>query len=194
MIAAPASGTRQYRGTDDGGENIRAKLLLSLKPGELAMERWVEVTFDCIPFRSVTRLDAPIDASPKYQAFCERLKAALQRHGSHNSYYLHHARCLFHLVNDDQVGLLEFSFEGTVLTGDDDLNCKRCDLEVQLLRETCDWLTQPVVEWFKETVKRAVACEFDRYIRAGDLDRAKERMERIERESDEGGGFVGMYL
>lgn len=158
------------------------------------MERWVDITFDCVPLRSITRFDVPIDASPKYQAFCERIKSAIDRHGKHNTYYLHNSSCLFHLINDDQDGLLEFSFEGTVLTNAEDIQCKTCDFDVQLRQETCSWLTQPVVDWFAETVKRAVACEFNRYIQAGDLQRAKERIERIEKESDEGGGFVGMYL
>ena len=63
-----------------------------------------------------------------------------------------------------------------------------------MLRETCDWLTQPVVEWFGESVKRAVAVEFDRYIQAGDLDKAKARAAKIQQECDDAGGFVGMYL
>ena len=60
--------------------------------------------------------------------------------------------------------------------------------------ETCDWLTEPFVQWFKGTVKRSVAVEFDRYVRAGDLQKAQERIDRIQQESDESGGFVGMYL
>ncbi len=158
------------------------------------MGRWVEINFDCLPLRSVTRLDVPLDASPRYQAFCERIKSAIEIHGTHNAYYLHNARCVFHLMNDDQDGRLEFSFEGTVLTDADDVRCKSCELDVRLQRETCDWLTQPVVDWFGETVRRAVARDFDLYVQAGDLQRAKERIEQIQKECDEGGGFVGMYL
>ena len=51
-----------------------------------------------------------------------------------------------------------------------------------------------VVHWFAETVSRSVAVEFDRYIDAGDLQQAKERIEQIQAASDESGGFVGMYL
>ena len=29
------------------------------------MDRWVEISFDCLPLRSVGRLDIPMDASPK---------------------------------------------------------------------------------------------------------------------------------
>ena len=28
---------------------------------------YVDISFDCLPLRSVTRLDVPIDASPKYR-------------------------------------------------------------------------------------------------------------------------------
>ena len=98
------------------------------------------------------------------------------------------------MVNHPQDGLLNFAFEGTVLTDAEDVRCKSCELEIHLQGETCDWLTQPVVAWFEETVRRAVAREFDLYIQAGDLQRAKERMERIQQECDDQGGFMGMYL
>ncbi len=158
------------------------------------MDRWLEITFDCLPMRTISRLDIPLDASPKYRQFCERLKAALEKHGSHNTYYLYNAHCTYHLLNHPQRGLIEFRFEGTVLTDEEDLHTKTCDLQVELVRETCDWLTQPVVEWFQETVSRSVAVEFDRYIEAGDLQKAKDRMAEIEKASDDAGGFVGMYL
>ena len=158
------------------------------------MIRWVDITFDCLPLRSITRLDLPMDASPQYRAFCERLKQAIERHGSHNTYYLHNARCTYRLMNDEQRGAIEFRFEGTVLTDQEDQLCKTCDLDVELAAETCDWLTEPVVQWFKDTVKRSVAVEFDRYVRAGDLQKAQESIDRIQQESDESGGFVGMYL
>lgn len=158
------------------------------------MNRWVDITFDCLPLRSITRLDVPLDASPKYQAFCERLKAAIARHGTHNAYYLHNAKCIYRLLNDEERGSVVFKFEGTVLTDEDDKSCKTCDLDVELSAETCDWLTEPVVNWFRDTVRRSVAVEFDHYIRAGDLGKTKERIERIQQESDDSGGFVGMYL
>jgi hypothetical protein len=65
---------------------------------------------------------------------------------------------------------------------------------VEIVRETCDWLTEPVVQWFNETVPHAVLAEFDRYIEAGDLAQTKLRLEKIRAESDESGGFLGMYL
>ncbi|MEM7314565.1 MAG: hypothetical protein AAF497_15570 [Planctomycetota bacterium] len=158
------------------------------------MDRWVEITFDCLPLRSITRLDIPMDASPKYRAKCERLKAAMEKHGSHNSYYLHNAHCVFHVVNSEKIGAIDFSFEGTVLTDTNDKQTKSAELHVELAGETCDWLNEPIKDWFAQTVVHAVKAEFDRYIQAGDLDQARERIEKIEQASDDAGGFVGMYL
>ena len=158
------------------------------------MDRWVEISFDCMPLRSVTRFDIPLDASPKYRAFCETVKAAIEKHGSMNSYFLYNARCCYHLTNDANIGSIEFKFYGTVLTDEGDARTKRCDLSVDLVGETCPWLSSPIVEWFQDTVARSVAVEFDRYISAGDLQQAKQRIERIQQASDEAGGFVGMYL
>jgi hypothetical protein len=112
----------------------------------------------------------------------------------HNSYYLYNAHCIYHLTNDDSAGMLEFRLEGTVLTDPEDLRTESADLQVELSRETCDWLTEPVVNWFHETVRRAVIAEFDRYIQAGDLKQTIARIEKQEAESDSHGGFVGMGL
>lgn len=158
------------------------------------MHQWVEITFDCMPLRSVGRLDIPLDASPRYRQRCERVKAAIEHHGTHNSYYLYNARCVFHLTNHAEHGMIEFRFEGTVLTDETDQHSVSCDLQVELLRETCDWLTEPVVHWFHGSVQHAVLVEFDRYIEAGDLAQTKERLARISAESDQSGGFVGMGL
>jgi hypothetical protein len=158
------------------------------------MNRWVEISFDCLPLRSVGRLDVPLDASPVYRILCERIKGALEKHGSHNTYFLYNARCTFHLVNSDEVGMIQFGFHGTVFTDAADLKTEGCDLEVALLRETCEWLSEPIVQWFAETVRHAVAAEFDRYIRAGDLQQTRDRIEKIQSASDAADGFVGMYL
>lgn len=154
----------------------------------------VNIQFDCLPMRSLGRLDVPLDASPAFQAKAERIKAALAKHGGHNTFYLHNASCRFRLTNHEQIGLLDFRFEGTVLTDVEDRHAERCDLEVELRRETCDWLTNPVVQWFHETVERAVLIEFDRYIAAGDLQKTVERAAKLEAESDAHCGFVGMGL
>jgi hypothetical protein len=158
------------------------------------MNRWVEIAFDCLPLRSVGRLDIPLDASPKYRQRCERIKQAIERHGAHNTYFLYNADCVFHLTNRENFGTLEFRFEGTVITDAADLRSQHADLEVELVRETCDWLTAPVVEWFRESVQHAVCVEFDRYIAAGDLAKTKERMDRLQVEIEKTGGHVGMYL
>lgn len=158
------------------------------------MDRWVEITFDCLPLRTVTRLDVPLDASPKYRAKCESIKAAIEKHGAHNSYFLHNAACTFHVVNSEKVGAIEFEFTGTVLTDSEDKTCKSVDLAATLKGETVDWLSKPITDWFEETVTHAVRHEFNRYIDAGDLKKTRERIAKIEAESDEAGGFVGMYL
>jgi len=158
------------------------------------MNRWVEIAFDCLPLRSVGRLDIPIDASPKYRERCERVKAAIEKHGSHNTYYLYNAKCTYHLTNDEELGMVQFGFEGTVFTDSEDLRCESCDLEVELKRETCTWLTEPIVRWFAETVPHSVTVEFNRYIDAGDLKKTKEQIEKIRAASDEAGGYLGMYL
>ena len=158
------------------------------------MSGWVDVSFDCLPLRSVGRLEIPLDASPRYQQRCMDLKAAMEKHGSHNSYYLYNAQVTFHLTNSDGVGMLQFGLEGTVLTDTADEKSLRTDLQVELLRETCDWLTEPVVQWFRETVPRTVVVEFDRYIAAGDLEKTRRRLEEIESQADNQDGFMGMNL
>jgi hypothetical protein len=90
--------------------------------------------------------------------------------------------------------MLDFRFEGTALTDEADQKTLRCHLDVELKRETCEWLTEPIVAWFGETVPRAVAVEFDRYIAAGDLQQTVKRIERMQAESEQRGGYVGMYL
>ncbi len=158
------------------------------------MSQAVEITFDCAPLRTVGRIDIPLDASPEYRALCERVKEALAKHGVHNSYFLHNARCTYRLTNRDDVGRLEFRFQGTVLTDGNDTKTVGSDLEVELVSETCDWLTEPIVAWFHETVRQAVMVEFDRYIEAGDLAAALRRIAQLEEESDRRGGFMGMGL
>ncbi len=156
--------------------------------------RWVEVVFDCLPLRSVPRTDVPIDASPKLAAKMLRIKAALEKHGSLNSYYLHNATCSFYFTNDPLDGMVQFSFEGVVMTDTRDLEARSADLKVELARETCSWINQTIVDWLNATVPRAVRVEFNRYIAAGDLSQAIKRMEKIQEASDAAGGFVGMYL
>ncbi len=158
------------------------------------MDRWVEIHFDCLPLRSVTRLDVPLDASPGYRALCERIKEAIEKHGTFNTYYLYNAACTYHLTNRPDHGMLQFKYEGTLFTDASDLKSDRCELDVELVRETCDWLSEPIVKWFHTSVQHSVCAEFDRYIEAGDLKKTLERLEKINAASDESGGYVGMYL
>ncbi|QGJ71507.1 Hypothetical protein PBC10988_32140 [Planctomycetales bacterium 10988] len=158
------------------------------------MNSSVLITFDCLPLRAISRRDLPMDASPAFQALCARSLQALDQHGAHNTYFVYNAKCTFYLTNDPSLGMMEFSFEGTMFTDSTDRKTTGSALSIELLGEHCDWLTQPVVEWFHLTVKRAVEVEFDRYINAGDLEKTKARIEKLQQETDEKGGFVGMYL
>lgn len=158
------------------------------------MQRWVDIEFDCLPLRTVSRVDVPIDASPKLEAKMLRIKAAIEKHGTLNSYFLHNACCKFHFTNDPMLGTVEFEFDGVVLTDNTDLRARSVDLHVVLTKETCPWIHQAIVDWLAESVQRSVLVEFDRYIQAGDLARTVQRVEQIQQASDEAGGFVGMYL
>ncbi len=158
------------------------------------MDRWVDIQFDCLPLRSVARWDPPLDASPRLHDFYACLKQAYLQHGTHNTYYLHNASCIFHLTNAADIGMLEFAFEGVVITDAADQRTQGSDLRVQLVRETCHWLNEPVVAWFRESVEHSVRVEFDRYIQAGDLARTRERIAQLEKVSDQSDGFLGMYL
>ena len=89
------------------------------------MSEYVDIEFDCLPLRSVGRMDIPIDASPAYRARCERIKHALETHGSHNTYFLYNAQCAFHLTNQPEIGMIQFRFEGTALGGACGLSCRR---------------------------------------------------------------------
>jgi len=123
-----------------------------------------------------------------------RVKAAIEKHGSHNAYYLSAASCTFHLTNDPKVGTVRYAVEGVVLTNTEDLKTRAADLNVRLDGETCPWLTEPIVDFLAESVRHAMLVEFDRYIEAGDLRRTQERIEKLQAETDHSGGFVGMYL
>jgi hypothetical protein len=75
-----------------------------------------QITFDCVPLRSVPRWDIPLDASPEFRALCTRIRLAAKTHGMHNSYYLHSGSCTFQLTSDPSQGTLTYAFEGTILT------------------------------------------------------------------------------
>jgi len=154
----------------------------------------VAIAFECTPLRSVPRLDIPLDASPGYRARLERMQRAVAAHGTRNAYYLTDGSCTFRFTNQPEAGWARFRFEGTVFTDERDLVTSGSDLAIGLDVETCDWLTQPAVEWLGVSVKHAVEAEFDRYIAAGDLAKARERLAREQARIDEAGGFLGMNL
>jgi len=154
----------------------------------------VAIRFDCTPLRSVRQIDVPADASPAYRSRLERVQRAVSQHGTRNTYYLTNGSCTFQFTNDAAVGWVRFVVEGTVLTNADDTQTVGSDLAIRLDKETCDWLTQPAVQWLTLSVKRAMEVEFDRYIAAGDLARAQERLNREQAASDASGGFLGMNL
>jgi hypothetical protein len=158
------------------------------------MNRWVEITFRCLPLRSVASFAAPVDAPAEAAATYRKLRAAAEKHGLHNSYYLYDGTCVYHLTNHDQVGTIVFAFAGTVLTDATDMHTLRSDLEVELTGEVCEWLVAPVVDWFAETVREAVKVEFDRFIAAGDLAKTVQRLEQLQATSDAQGGFLGAWL
>ncbi|MBX3422063.1 MAG: hypothetical protein KF752_10970 [Pirellulaceae bacterium] len=155
---------------------------------------WVDVKFDCLPLRSVRSFAAPDDASPKLAAKLERMRVARESHGSMGSYYLHNATCTFHFTNDPALGMCQYSFEGVVLTDSQDMQARSCELTIELARDTCSWINQAIVDWLAESVQRAVLVEFNRFIQAGDLTKTIQRLESMNKASDDAGGFVGMYL
>jgi hypothetical protein len=156
--------------------------------------RPVDISFDCMPLRSMARLDPPIDASPALAAKYDRIQAAIAEHGTYNTYFLHNATCRFFVTNDPGRGMIAFKFEGVVFTNDSDSQSKHACLTVTLDKETCSWLEQHVVKWFEECVTQAVVVEFDRYIGAGDAEQTRKRKEQMEQMLESQGGFVGMHL
>jgi len=156
--------------------------------------QWVEIEFDCLPLRSVTRTDIPVDASPAYEQFVLKVKAALEKHGAHNAYYLSHGSCRFHLTNEPLRGMVRYAVEGVLLTDLEDQKTIACDLHIRLIEETCSWLNEPIVEFLAESVRQAMMVEFDRYILAGDLEKTRLRIAKMQADADAQGGFIGMYL
>ncbi|MBU6387509.1 MAG: hypothetical protein KGS49_16320 [Planctomycetes bacterium] len=159
-----------------------------------SQQRPVDVQFDCLPLRSVTRLDPPLDASPALVAKWNRIKDAIQTHGTHNNYYLHNASCRFFVTNNPEQGMISFKFEGVLFTDSNDSRAIRTALRVWLDQENIPWLEQHVVKWFQESVANAVLEEFNRFIQAGDSHQTKRRLEELEKSLAESGGYLGMGL
>jgi len=161
---------------------------------QMNAHRPVDIAFDCVPLRSFTRMDPPIDASPALVAKWERIKKAIKEHGTHNTYYLHNAHCRFFVTNDPQCGMIAFKFEGVVFTDENDSRTRSASFHVTLDQENVPWLAQHVVKWFSETLHHAVCTEFDRFIGVGDPERTRMRLSQLEQALDHSGGFLGMHL
>jgi len=129
----------------------------------------VDIAFDCLPLRSVARLDVPLDASDALRRRGERIKAAIEAFGVERSYFLYNARCVFRLANSEVDGICRFEFEGAVRTDAGDRKCERTMLEVRLVSETCGGVPAEAEAWLTDRVRQAVAIEFDRFIAAGQL-------------------------
>jgi hypothetical protein len=138
--------------------------------GAANMQPVVDIAFDCLPLRSVGRVDIPLDASPGYRARGERLARAIEQHGTENAYFLYNTRCVYRLANSDIDNMLRFSFDGVVLTDSSDAKAARADLAIELRSETTGPLFPDVLAWFRRVVERAVLIEFDHFIAAGRLD------------------------
>jgi hypothetical protein len=150
----------------------------------------VDITFSCLPLRSVGRLDVPLDASGIYRARHQRLQAALHKYGAERTYYLYDARCIFRLTNSEIEGMVRFDFEGIVRTDASDALTDEVELDVRLTSETCGDIPPEVETWLKQRVEKAVAIEFDRFIAAGQLSSRTSELGDIEQLSDLGGFSV----
>lgn len=133
------------------------------------MEPMIDIAFDCLPLRAVGRIDVPLDASSAFRSRCEKLQQAIETHGTRNAYFLYNTQCTYHLANSEIVGMLRFTFDGTVLTDRSDCKADRADLAIVLTAETCGGVPAAALEWLRGVVERAVLVEFDRFISAGQL-------------------------
>jgi hypothetical protein len=133
------------------------------------MQPYVDIAFDCLPLRSVGRLDVPLDASPALRARLGQLQRAIDVHGTENAYFLYNTRCVYRLANSDVENMLRFTFDGILVTDRSDCKADRADLAIELAAETCGTIPSDVLAWFRGVVRRAVLIEFDHFIAAGSL-------------------------
>jgi hypothetical protein len=157
------------------------------------MDPIVDIEFDCLPLRSVGRVDVPLDASPAYRQRCERLKQAIDAYDNQNAYFLYNTQCTYRLANSEITNMLRFTFDGTVLTDRSDYKADRADLDVQLTAETCGGVPPAALQWLRGVVRRAVLVEFDRFIAAGQLAERVQELGDIETLSSVS-GFAGMNV
>ena len=158
------------------------------------MSQRVEIIFDCLPFRRVGHVGLPLDAQEEQRALWQRFRAAMEKHGADNTYFLYNADCTFRLTNAD-TGFLRFVFEATIKTDEKDGCLTDIDLASHLVEtDFDDPLTLAVSEFFRNAVRRAVVSEFQLFIEAGNLKKALAEREQYLREWDKNRGFVGMDI
>jgi hypothetical protein len=143
------------------------------------MQPVVDIEFDCIPLRSVARVDVPLDASPEFRARCERLQQATEAHAGENAYFLYNTRCTYRLANSDVDNMLRFSFDGTLVTDLSDCKADRAELNVVLTAETCGGVPPAALDWLRGVVYRAILIEFDRFIADGQLAQRIDELQDI---------------
>src|SRR5262245_59878803 len=157
------------------------------------MQPVVDIAFDCLPLRSLPRVDIPLDASPAFRARCERLRKALDAHAGENAYYLYNTRCTYRLANSDIDNMLRFSFDGTLVTDRSDCKAARADLDIVLTADTCGGVPPAAMDWLRGIVRRAVLIEFDRFISDGRLAARKDELGGVDSIANVG-GFAGMNV
>ena len=69
----------------------------------------VDISFDCLPLRSVARFGVSPDDPAELMEFARKIRQAVNKHGQFNTYYLHNAHCAFHLTKRRQRGYGRFS-------------------------------------------------------------------------------------
>ena len=131
----------------------------------------VEIAFDCLPLRSVGRIDAPLDASEALCHRAEAIRAALSQFGAERTYFLYNGHCVYRFANSEIHGACRFEFEGVVRTDAGDRKCQETLLQVHLASDTCGGVPAAAATWLSKQVQQAVGIEFDRFIQAGQLDR-----------------------
>jgi hypothetical protein len=143
------------------------------------MQPVVDIEFDCLPLRSVARVDVPLDASPEFRARCERLQQATEAHAGENAYFLYNTRCTYRLANSDVESMLRFSFDGTLVTDLSDCKADRAELNVVLTAETCGGVPPAALDWLRGVLYRAILIEFDRFIADGQLAQRIDELQDI---------------
>jgi hypothetical protein len=155
------------------------------------MEPIVDIAFDCLPLRSIGRVDIPLDASPTLRARVQQLQKAIESHDTQHAYFLYNTRCIYRFANSDVDNMVRFSFDGTVVTDRSDRKADHADLAIELTAETCGGLPPDVLTWFRGVVKRAILIEFDHFIAAGRLAQRVHQLGKVASLADVA-GFAGI--